>query len=262
MEATLGSLPPLILAASFAILWAIEAALGARSASAPPRRKARNLALTAGNFFIGGISGAALGWVAQFATERGFGLLALAGWPFWVNVVAGVLLIDLAEYWRHRISHSVPALWRLHRVHHSDPVVDVTTSMRNHPLEMMLRPVFLAAAAIAFGLTPLTFLIYTIVQLPVLLFQHVRFALPDPLDRMLRLVIVTPAWHLLHHSQQQAETDSHYATFLTVWDRLFASCGTVRTPERIGLPEYNAPARQTLGALLRDPWVRDRRSDG
>jgi sterol desaturase/sphingolipid hydroxylase (fatty acid hydroxylase superfamily) len=263
MEATLGSLPPLILAASFAILWTIESALGARSTVALPRRRARNLALSAGNFVIGGISGAAVGWVAQFATEHGLGLLAIPGWPLWINLVAGVLLVDLAEYWRHRISHSIPALWRLHRVHHSDPVVDVTTSMRNHPLEMMLRPAFLAAAAIAFGLTPLAMLIYTVVQLPVLLFQHVRVTLPDQLDRMLRLAIVTPAWHLLHHSQQQAETDSHYATFLTIWDRLFASCSTVRAPEHIGLTGYNAAASQTLRAMLSDPWVaNDRRSDG
>jgi sterol desaturase/sphingolipid hydroxylase (fatty acid hydroxylase superfamily) len=178
----------------------------------------------------------------------------LVQWSPWLVVVAGVLLLDVTDYARHRASHHVRWLWRLHRVHHTDAQMDVTTSLRSHPVEQLLRPLFGVAAILMFGIGPLPLAVYSLLQIPVLLFQHANIRLPTALDRGLSWLIATPAMHLLHHSRHQPETDSNYATTLTLWDRLF---GTFREPvatPTIGLDGFDDLSHQTILGMLSSPW--------
>jgi sterol desaturase/sphingolipid hydroxylase (fatty acid hydroxylase superfamily) len=145
-------------------------------------------------------------------------------------------------------------LWRLHRVHHTDPRIDITTALRSHPVEQLLRPLFVVGAVIAFGIPPLAVLIYPLLGLPVLLFQHANVQLPASLDRALVWLVSTPSMHLVHHSRRTVETDSNYATGLTLWDRLFGTFSPSTAPRGIGLDGFDGPGQQTLLGMLRNPW--------
>jgi sterol desaturase/sphingolipid hydroxylase (fatty acid hydroxylase superfamily) len=168
--------------------------------------------------------------------------------------VLGVLLLDLTDYWRHRISHATDWLWRLHRVHHTDLAMDVTTSFRNHPLEMLLRAAFLAVATLAFGIPPMALLLQPILMLPVLVFQHANIRLHRALDSTLAWLIVTPGMHVVHHSRAPAEADSNFATLFTVWDRLFRTFRPSTTPAVFGVEGFEGPNARTFSSMLVTPW--------
>jgi sterol desaturase/sphingolipid hydroxylase (fatty acid hydroxylase superfamily) len=155
---------------------------------------------------------------------------------------------------RHRVSHRLRPLWKLHRVHHTDRHVDVTTALRSHPLEQLIRPVLLAAAILIFGIPPLAVLVYPLLALPVLLFQHTDIRLPPRLDRALAWVVSTPGMHRIHHSRALVETDSNYATGLTCWDRLFGSFSRSAGPHGIGLDGFDDARHQTLAGMLLGAW--------
>jgi sterol desaturase/sphingolipid hydroxylase (fatty acid hydroxylase superfamily) len=254
MEEVISRLPPMLLVIAYALFWCWEALYSARQRTGAPGRRGRNLALSVICIAVAAISGTAVLWLSNLAASRHWGLLALAEPPLWAATVAGVLLLDLTDYARHRLSHALPVLWRLHRVHHSDLAVDVTTSLRNHPLEILLRPAFLAAAVVAFGVSPLSVLLQPVIQLPFLVFQHANIRLPPSLDRVLAWLIVTPGMHLVHHSRAQRETNSNYATLLTLWDRVFGSFRPTVVPDRIGLDELDQPRNQTVFGMLATPW--------
>lgn len=130
----------------------------------------------------------------------------------------------------------------------------MTTSLRNHPIEILLRPLFLGAAVFAFGIAPLAVLLRPLVQLPILVFQHANIRLPPTLDRVLAWLIVTPGMHLIHHSRVRPEADSNYSTFLTVWDRLFGSFRAPEIPTAIGIDGFDQPRNQTMVGLLVTPF--------
>ena len=253
MNAMLSQLPPLILVAAYTLFWGWEAVASARRNAGFRFRRARNMALTLVSFLLGGATGAALLWLSALVASRQWGLLALTHWSDWAFVIAGLLLLDMTDYWRHRLSHNLPILWRLHRVHHTDAAMDVTTTFRNHPIEMLLRPFFLAAAIAAFGIAPLAVLIQPLLQLPVLVFQHANVQLPPAIDRALAWLIVTPGMHLVHHSRAEPETNSNYATWLSLWDSLFFSRENA-VPAAIGLDGHDTPRHQTLVGMLATPW--------
>jgi sterol desaturase/sphingolipid hydroxylase (fatty acid hydroxylase superfamily) len=254
MEETISRLPPLLLIAAYAVFWAWEALYAARPQPGQRARRGRNLALSAICIVIAAVSGTAALWLSALAEREHWGLMQLLEMPAAVACVAGVVLLDLTDYVRHRLSHAVPLLWRLHRVHHSDLAVDVTTSLRNHPIEILLRPVFLSVTVIAFGIAPLAVLLQPLVQLPILVFQHANIRLPAALDRALAWLIVTPGMHLVHHSRARLEADSNYATFLTVWDRLFGSFRAAGIPAAIGIDGFDQPRNQTMVGLLATPF--------
>ena len=255
MQDKLDSLTPLVFVIVFIALWVWESLSAARpkTRDGAPRWR-RNLALTGVNFMLGGASAAAMLAASAWVVHLHWGLAASAIAPQWLVVLAGVLLIDLTEYVRHRLSHRLPSLWCLHRVHHTDARMDVTTSLRSHPLEQLLRPLFGVAAILSFGIPPLALALAALVQLPLLLFQHSNVRLPVALDRMLAWLIPTPALHLVHHSRHRLETDTNYGTALTIWDRLF---GTFHEPSAIpavGLDGFDDPRHQTIVGMLTSPW--------
>ena len=253
MNATLSQMPPLILVAAYTLFWGWESVASARRNAGFRFRRARNMALTLVSFLLGGATGAALLWLSAYVASRQWGLLPQTHWPDWALCIAGLLILDMTDYWRHRLSHNLPILWRLHRVHHTDIAMDVTTTFRNHPIEMALRPLFLAVAVAAFGVPPLAVLIQPLLQLPVLVFQHANVKLPPALDRALSWLIVTPGMHLAHHSRTEPETNSNYATWLGLWDTLFLTREHA-SPAALGLDGHDTARHQTLVGMLATPW--------
>lgn len=196
--------------------------------------------------------------IAALVDRQGWGLLHQTMLPESVRVVAAVVLLDLVIYAQHVGFHAVPLLWRIHRMHHSDPEIDVTTALRFHPAEIILSLLLKFAAIIMIGASPLAVLIFEIVLNATAMFNHSNIALPAWLDRSLRLVVVTPDMHRIHHSAIRRETDSNFGFNLPWWDRLF---GTYRArPEHgqtdmvIGLADFRSAADQRIDQLLLQPF--------
>lgn len=191
---------------------------------------------------------------------RGGGLFGWLGWPMWLEIASAVVLLDLAIYWQHRLLHVIGWLWPLHRVHHSDTAFDVTTGVRFHPLEIALSMAVKLGLVFALGPHPLAVVLFEVLLSTSSLFTHADFALPRPLDRALRRLVVTPSMHRIHHSVRREETDSNYGFTLSVWDRLFRSyrAEPVRpeTTMPIGLSPWRDPATLGLAALLVQPFRR------
>jgi sterol desaturase/sphingolipid hydroxylase (fatty acid hydroxylase superfamily) len=231
------------------------------------RRWAANLGLVGIDTALARLTlGAAAVLAAEEARARGLGLLNATEWPAWAEAALAFAALDMAVYWQHVWTHRIPALWRLHRVHHADLDLDVTSGLRFHPVEILVSLAYKAAAAAALGAPPAVVVAFEIALNAGSLFSHANLRLPARLDRALRLVLVTPDMHRVHHSTVRRETDSNYGFFLSVWDRLF---GTYR-PEpaagqlgmAIGLEEWRDQGRLGLGALLAMPFREPERSGG
>jgi sterol desaturase/sphingolipid hydroxylase (fatty acid hydroxylase superfamily) len=197
---------------------------------------------------------------AAWAAGRGVGLLHLIEAPFLAAAAATVAVRSLATYAVHRASHAVPLFWRIHRVHHADTALDLSTGLRNHPLELAIVAPSLAAVTIACGLDPRTLMVYEAVALPFALWSHANLRLRPLLDRRLRLLLVTPAMHHVHHSAKRAETDSNYGDVLSVWDRMFGTYGALDEQAlqdlRFGLGDEHDRQASSLPAQMLAPLRR------
>lgn len=203
------------------------------------------------------------GGAAAFATflqAQEWGLFGRAGLSGWIAVAAGIAVLDLAIYVQHRIFHAVPALWRLHRMHHSDLMFDTTTGVRFHPLEIGLSLAIKLAVVAATGAPPEAVFAFEVLLNASSLFNHANIRMPAALERVLRLVVVTPDMHRIHHSVRRDETDSNFGFSVSWWDRLF---GTYRAEPAdgqlgltIGLPEYRNAGSLGLWRLLLQPFGR------
>jgi len=191
---------------------------------------------------------------AEWARGAGFGLLHWLAAPALLVAVTTVIVRSLLGYWLHRLAHRVPLLWRMHRVHHCDPEVDLSTGLRHHPLEVVYLATLAAAAAALTGLSPVVLAVYEVVAFGFSLWTHANTSLPEPADRGTALLLVTPTVHHVHHSARQEQTDSNYGDVFTLWDRLF---GTFQAPPRdtvrglrLGLgDEHDARAKNILFQL-------------
>ncbi|MHC1743342.1 MAG: sterol desaturase family protein [Syntrophobacteraceae bacterium] len=199
--------------------------------------------------------------MALLAEERQWGLLNHLGLPFWLDVVIGVVVLDLSIYLQHVLHHAVPALWRLHMVHHADLDYDLTTGLRFHPMEIVISLGIKLIAVAALGPPAPAVLVFEIALNVGSMFNHSNVRLPISLDRVLRLFWVTPDMHRVHHSVVIRETNSNYGFNLPWWDRLL---GTYKDqPEKghdgmtIGLSQFRDPAELTLPRLLILPFVGD-----
>jgi sterol desaturase/sphingolipid hydroxylase (fatty acid hydroxylase superfamily) len=229
----------------------------ARGDGRPARRQLVNLgmvAISTGVLRVG-FPVLAVAWAAQV---HGSGLFGLLQWPAWIEIGAAILLLDVAIYWQHRLMHTIPLLWRLHRVHHCDTAFDVTTGVRFHPLEIALSMGFKLALISLFGPHPAAVLAFEVLLSLGALFTHTDIALPQALDRRLRWVFVTPSMHRIHHSTRRVETDSNYGFHLSVWDRLFRSYTVAPAEDErrmpVGLEQWREPREQGLVSLLLNPF--------
>lgn len=233
----------------------------ARGDTRPARRQLSNLGLVAIDTALLRLAFPLLAVVlAAQVYARDGGLFGALDWPLWLEIVLAVLIFDAAIYWQHRLLHAIPLLWPLHRVHHSDVAIDVTTGVRFHPLEIVLSMLIKLGLVVALGAHPAAVVIFELLLSAASLFTHADFAFPSRVERALRAVIVTPSMHRTHHSVRREETDSNYGFLLSVWDRVFGSYrARAAEPERgmpIGLPQWRDPAALGLGALLLQPFRR------
>jgi sterol desaturase/sphingolipid hydroxylase (fatty acid hydroxylase superfamily) len=169
--------------------------------------------------------------MAAFASEQGWGLFNYYQVPFWLSVITSVVLMDFVIYLQHVMVHAVPALWRLHRVHHADPDFDVTTGSRFHPIEIMLSMLIKFATITVLGPPLVAVVIFEVLLNATAMFNHSNVRLNLKLDKILRLFVVTPDMHRVHHSVEDDEANSNFGFNLPWWDRLF---GTYRDQPRAG----------------------------
>jgi sterol desaturase/sphingolipid hydroxylase (fatty acid hydroxylase superfamily) len=199
--------------------------------------------------------------MALKAYESGWGVLNIFELPYWLALVIGVAVLDLAIYLQHVIFHSIPLLWRLHMVHHADLDFDVTTGLRFHPIEIVLSMGIKLSAVALLGPPVTAVLIFEVLLNATAMFNHGNIRLPLKLDWVLRFIIVTPDMHRVHHSVIIRETNSNFGFNLPWWDRLF---GTYRDqPAKghgdmtIGISQFRDPKRLTLPWLLVLPFIGD-----
>jgi len=162
-------------------------------------------------------------WGAQWAGSKGVGLLNAIDASWWLEMMATFAIASLAGYAIHMLTHKVPLFWRLHRIHHSDTHLDVSTTLRSHPGEVVLLFLTMVPLAIVFGLDAWALGAYEGIHRIIGLVSHANLRLPERIDRPLRWLFVTPNMHCLHHSSYQPETDSNYSQVFSIWDRMFGT---------------------------------------
>ncbi len=214
-----------------------------------------NLALTLLTFATNLLFNAAVVAVLVRLQGRTVGLLQWWSPSPWLAVVLVLVGLDLSFYVAHVAMHEWPWLWRVHRVHHSDPAVDVTTTIRQHPVEGVIRYAFMAAFAFALGATPAAFAVYRVWSAVHGLTEHANVRIPLGLDRVLCLIFTTPNMHKVHHSRFAADTNTNYGNIFSVFDRAFH---TLTPSERglgivYGLAGFDDPATQSTRGLLAMP---------
>lgn len=157
------------------------------------------------------------------AARNGWGLFNLTDWPLWIEVTLAVLIFDFAIWLQHLITHKVPLLWRLHRVHHADVDIDVTTAIRFHPVEIALSMILKIGLVYLIGPAALAVVLFEILLNGTAMFNHANLRLPLGVDAAVRRVLVTPDMHRVHHSVHRSEHDSNYGFALSIWDRMFGT---------------------------------------
>lgn len=199
--------------------------------------------------------------VAMAAEAKGAGLLPWLGLPQPLAALLAVILLDLAIYLQHVMFHAVPVLWRLHRMHHADLDIDVTTGLRFHPVEILLSMVIKLMVVVALGAPAVAVLVFEVLLNATAMFNHANLRLPERLDRLLRLVLVTPDMHRVHHSVVPRETNSNFGFNLALWDRVF---GTYRAQPAaghegmtIGIEQFRDPRELRLDRMLTQPLRED-----
>ncbi len=199
--------------------------------------------------------------LAMTVQNRGWGLFNVVEWPSWLEVVESVVLLDLAIYGQHWVFHRVPWLWRLHLVHHVDLDFDATTGIRFHTVETLLSFAWKAVVITLLGAPALAVMLFEILLNASALFNHSNVRLPLWLDRVLRLALVTPDMHRVHHSIEDHETNSNYGFCLSWWDYLFrtydAQPDAGHNGMTIGRPQFRESNVERLPFMLLLPFRRD-----
>ncbi|HDP89455.1 MAG TPA: sterol desaturase family protein [Thioalkalivibrio sp.] len=217
----------------FALMAAWEVLAPRRQLTTPKWvRWSSNLGLVFLNTFLLRLAfpAAAVG-VALLAQEMGWGLFNVVDVPFWFAILASVLIMDFVIWLQHVMVHAIPLLWRIHRMHHADLDFDVTTGSRFHPIEIFLSMGIKFATIVLLGPPVVAVVIFEVLLNATAMFNHSNIRLPLAVDRVLRLFIVTPDMHRVHHSIEDDETNSNFGFNLSIWDRLF---GTYRAQPRAG----------------------------
>jgi sterol desaturase/sphingolipid hydroxylase (fatty acid hydroxylase superfamily) len=197
--------------------------------------------------------------VALAAQSNGWGLFNILALPLWLEVVLAVMILDFAIYLQHVLVHAVPALWRLHRMHHADLDYDVTTGARFHPIEIVISMGLKLMVVSAIGAPALAVLVFEVILNATAMFNHGNVRIPESLDRVLRWFLVTPDMHRVHHSAIPKETNSNFGFNLPWWDRLF---GTYTAQPQdghegmtIGIKQFREARDLRLDRMLIQPFL-------
>ena len=242
----------------FFIFATLEFIIPWRKRSLPrSKRWSQNLSLTLLNsifakFTLGGIPLA----ISYMCLQKEIGFIYLIEAHETVLIFLSFLFLDLFIYLQHLMFHAAPLLWRLHKVHHSDPDLDVTSGFRFHPIEILLSLILKSGAVMVSGAHPLGVLVFEILLNAGSLFNHSNINIPNWLEKYLSLIIVTPKFHLIHHSAAVEETNSNFSFTISVWDRIFGSLHKKSTYENIliGLKEYKKSKDLGILKLLLLPF--------
>ena len=193
----------------------------------------------------------------EWLSVRKIGLLYLVELPFWIKLILSVMLFDFATYWLHRASHTIPLLWRLHRVHHSDTKMDSSTTFRFHPIELAI--VYQAGNIVAagiFGLDVTSLALYYFIVYIFFFLEHSNLNYPNWLNRTFGLLFVMPDHHRVHHHQEQFYTDSNFADIFIIWDRFFGTFKLIPLNQmKYGLVEFEGEKKQSFLYLMKSPLV-------
>jgi len=201
--------------------------------------------------------------LAVICAQRGWGLLNYYPVKPLSALIISVLVLDFVIYLQHRMFHFVPVCWRVHMVHHTDEDIDVTTALRFHPLEIILSLLIKFTAVAAIGAPPLSVLIFEVMLNGASMFNHGNIKIPSYIDRVIRMVLVTPDMHRVHHSVITRETNSNYGFSFSWWDRLFGTY--IAQPQeghgkmKIGLNGYHDDRSLKLTTLLAMPFSYQKR---
>ena len=197
----------------------------------------------------------------EWIETKQFGLFNWIAIPYWLKIIAGVFIIDLADYWFHRWDHRIPLLWRQHRVHHSDTSLDVTTTLRVFPTDLIYFVAGECIFALAFGLDILSMNIFLFLLLVMMFLQHTSLYFPKWIDKVFGWLLMTPNYHKVHHEQDQQFTDSNYGTIFIIWDRIFGTFRYKPVSEiNYGLEEFAGAEKQSFWYQIRSPFINIKRS--
>lgn len=258
-----GSASVLVIAAALAVVSVLETAL-----PLVPRNRWNRIHLTP-NLVLGSITlvsnlvlSAGLVVLLSTLAARKIGLFPTLGLAGPAELAAGLLGLDFSFYLAHVAMHKFPSLWRFHSVHHADPAVDATTTLRQHPGETLIRFAFTTAFACTLGASPATYLVYRSAVALNGLLEHGNLHLPRPVDDLLALVTTWPAFHKVHHSRNPAQTDTNYGNLFSWWDRFFGTATPARVGERVtyGLEGLEDEWTQSFAGLMTLPFRRGLRS--
>lgn len=198
--------------------------------------------------------------VALFTGKKGWGLFNALDWAAGLEILLAIILLDLVVYWQHRIFHLVPVLWRLHKVHHTDRDFDTTTALRFHPVEIWLSMLLKIIVVFVFGVSALAVILFEVILNGMALFNHANIRLPEKIETALRMFVVTPDMHRIHHSVRSDEFNSNFGFNLSLWDRLFSSyCGVPRESQElmtIGQSDHQSDEARSLIFMLMLPFRR------
>jgi sterol desaturase/sphingolipid hydroxylase (fatty acid hydroxylase superfamily) len=255
---TLNNLTPLIIIAGMTLFMTLEVWIPYFKHSAGRTRQRRsNVGMIAIGFIISAVSAGMFALPQIWSEANNFGLLHRLLGQSVPAIVIGIFCIDLLSYALHVTFHSVPMMWRFHRVHHADFELDASSGIRLHPFELIIllsqQPTILALL----GIPVASSVLYGALALPWFLLNHSNIKFPAWFESWGSLLMSTPNWHRVHHSSYQPETDSHYGCLFSIWDRLF---GTDRKAEvetiRFGLDRFRDAGEQTVWQLLKMPFMR------
>jgi sterol desaturase/sphingolipid hydroxylase (fatty acid hydroxylase superfamily) len=197
-------------------------------------------------------------WAANFADRHGFGLFHKVEVPFAFSLAFTVIFLDWMVYYLHRMYHAIPVFWGIHRVHHTDPEVEVSTGVRFHPLEILLTTLWKGLFIFLLGAPRSSALVYEVLVMVSSLFSHTNARLPKTLENWLRLVLITPDMHRTHHSIEPKETNSNFGFILSFWDRALMTYQSSPAKGQeglvLGLEVWRAPQNQEIASLLQQPF--------
>jgi len=204
---------------------------------------------------------AALG-LSIVCSERGWGILNLLTWPTWLEFSLTIVVLDLFLYGQHYLLHRIGFLWRLHRTHHSDQEYDLTTGLRFHPLEMLFSTALFLGVVLILGAPPVAVLASQLMSTAVTFIEHANVRIPASIDRVIRLVFVTPDMHRIHHSSAPGEGRSNFANTFSWWDRLFGTYidqpAAGHANISFGLAEFSERKHLTLPWMLAQPFIAEK----